>query len=192
MKNKYKLPTELAHLTCCVYGLWLPDRSRVYVGSTTDFGNRYGAHRPALQLGCILEIAIDLPHGTRRKIREWEDRAILALRKRCVDVVNATNQEIGRRNLIENTTLLQRQEAGRQGRALQDSTASSLGGKKAWKRKTKAQRKAHMNKMRAGIKRPRGIKPGKLTTEHLAALVAGRKKQAAALRTSSSSSTTAS
>jgi len=76
-----------------VYGLWAPDRSDVYVGTTNDLRRRCNEHLPAIMLGCDFEAVLFLPDASRKERMSWEDRAIIALRAHGVRVVNNTSAE---------------------------------------------------------------------------------------------------
>lgn len=80
-------------MTPGIYGIWAADRSRIYVGSTGNIEARLCAHRPAVFLGCEIEVGMSLPDSTRSERNKIEDRIILALRGRGITVANPTNAE---------------------------------------------------------------------------------------------------
>jgi hypothetical protein len=82
-----------------IYGVWSQNMAHLYVGSTGDLSGRLQAYRPAVLLGCKIEIGMSLPNTTRAERNAIEDRLILALRARGLNVVNQTNEENHRTHL---------------------------------------------------------------------------------------------
>ena len=143
-----------------VYGIWSPDRSRLYIGSTTEWSKRRKAHRVPELLGCHIEVVLELHLVKPSEVRSWEDRAIIAMRTRGIVVVNNTNSERCYENVNGGTTQEQRRARGRKARSLVKNpniTGLALGRRKHYE----------------------PLKP-----EHKAALIAGRKRQAAMARIS--------